>query len=205
MTPCDPTIALRLAARGKPVPESIRAQAQGLWDAALASSPLDDEALGAVQAWIEGYFAPLLVPGADYDSGAPADWRPCGHADGVIYLAGIRDANNHDRWVPGVEGMERTALRYLRPMSPLERATRAALEGRDHISGFAVPRTQGLFCYCPGIGAWSADVARDQRHGEEVRNLFSLSDAAIDAVQPAHKNRWVVRKPETGIWSVFYI
>jgi hypothetical protein len=38
-----------------------------------------------------------------------------------------------------------------------------------------------------------------------VRNLFSLSDAAIDAVQPAHKNRWVVRKPETGIWSVFYI
>jgi hypothetical protein len=203
-TPHDPTIALRLAERAKPVPPHILAKARGLWDDALAGNPLDDEDLRDVLAWIESYFAPLLVPGPEYQSDAPADWKPSGHADGVIYLAGIRNAQNQDRWIEGLEGLQRTALRYLKKPSPLECATRMALEGRDFISGFAVPQTQGLFRYCPGISAWAQDVENDRRHGEEVRNFFTIADAAIDAVQLPHRNRWIIRKPERGIWCVFY-
>lgn len=201
----DPTIVMRLAERGKQVPGDIHSKALDAWDKALSGKPVEDGAVFEIAAWLDSYFEPLLVPGPDYESDAPADWKPRGHADGVLYLAGIRDAQNQDRWIPGIEGLQRTALRYLRPASPVECATRMALEGRDRISGFAVPRLTGLYQYCPGIGAWKSDIEEDRRHGEEVFDFFTISDAAIDAVQPAHRNRWVVKKPEFGIWAIFYV
>lgn len=193
----------RLASKGVDVPREVLEACQRLYlsevDADLHQSKIEDEAV--VMAFLESHFAPLMVPGDGYPEDAPpADWKPCGQADGVIYFGKLEDSDTESFRTLLFKSRGKDAFRYLKPASKLVMAE------KKHYTGISKISVHGLFKNCQGIRLWRDEIIEEQKKSNQpMHAFFTYSARNVDAVQPAHKDRWIVIKAEEGIWAIFYI
>lgn len=146
--------------------------------------------------------AEKLVPGT-HPEGDLSTLKGVGQCEGVIYLgAGIKyvDLPDGDVHAAVLPSYERQALQYLRAMSKMWHARHFLLDGTRRV-GVSKPSID--FLITPEMRALAAKEERT------VEWLFTCDPQCINAVQPAHRGRWVVfpvthLMPE-GIWAIVYV
>ena len=208
---------LRLSSRGFEFPQEV-IEASGRIAAALRGQQVDLKegdfkiAIDAVEKWI----STKNKPGEGNEEGTPpADWKPCGKAEGVIHLGALVDEfgigltsgemdgrkenqkRGHKKYY--FKSLNRQAFRYLKPAEVLERVK------RKNPAGLAKINFDKLAAHIPGVAIVSTEIREHAtREGRPIHAWFTVSDAGIDAIQPRHAYRWIVRKVEDGIWALFY-
>lgn len=162
---------------------------------------------------VEPDFLARMIPGeGNPEDSVPADWRPCGRADGVIFFDKVHYTRSIDGSVEQVvvkPGRERQALRYLLSPKALPEVSGPAAgrvaQALDYILmkpgqlGMCEPNISFLLARNPSIECEAVDA------GHPLQRKFLSSRAGIDANQPQHASRWRVVKAEDGIWCVFYV
>ena len=211
----DATIPLRLNARDIEVPGEIVACAEDVTKA-IAGAAKNGEILGFDKGryadqvkklihWIDLYMSIQCRPGKPWDDGekeiALVDVRkpgnPRGNCDGIIFLNGIHDTE----YKFAVQSAQKEAFRYLKAGDPLvcfEMKSPAGLASIDFNS---------LCKHCVSFRDHRDEIRNARRRpGEEIHVFFALTRAGINAVQPEHCDRWIVKKSESeGVWCVLYI
>lgn len=144
--------------------------------------------------------AELLTPG-EHPEGRPLpELIGVGKCDGVFFLGkGTKAVAISDDEVHVVEilSLQREALRYLRPMSKNWHALQSFGANGARYTGTSRPSAHFL------IRRQMHEVAAKAKR--PIEWIFTMDEHCIDAVQPAHRNRFRVFRVEEGIWGVLYL
>lgn len=211
----EATAPLRLASRGFEFPDEVLEASEriaaGLAGQVVKMKGCEFEiAIGAVDKWI----STKNKPGEGNKEGSePSNWKPCGKAEGVIYLGdlvdelgitcGVMDGRKegqkrgHKKYI--FKSLNRQAFRYLKPAEILECVK------RNNPAGLAKINFDKLVAEIPAVKEFETEIRKQAKEqGRPVHAWFTLSEAGIEAIQPEHATRWIARKVEDGIWALFY-
>lgn len=155
----------------------------------------------------------LCTPGDHPEGCSDPDVRPCGKADGVVFLGEGREANelpDGNIEVKIVKSLKREAFRYLHPMPALWRALNNGKVGVCTPHGVEVLFTKDMF-------------EAEKSTGRKLHYMFASDDHGITAAHPIHRQladnaiidpdspptgreawRWKVVKVQEGIWVFLY-
>lgn len=152
----------------------------------------------------------------DYTSDAPADWKPAGKADGVVFLGQLSG--------PGGQIAKpsrlREAMRVLRPVNVLVRVERAARMGSDgnSVLGISQPKSDQIVLL-PGFNAFRDEIQKASLESGQPLVCFltwlEASPELCGAINPLqgpphsapHCQRWrCLGKPPgmEGVWALSY-
>lgn len=135
---------------------------------------------------------PRLVPGNHPEGKSPADLRPCGQCDGVIFfLAKTIYEPKSGAEIIAKPSAEREALRYLRPMPEMWKA--------EHLGQIGISRPHGIGGILP-----LAEIEMAARaQGRGLGWLFTCDEHSICICQ-TRREQWRVVKAAEEVWCVLF-
>ena len=140
----------------------------------------------------------VLIPGEGNEPGSePATWVPCGKADGVIFLGRL----------PGDDGYQRQALRYLRHFSGHAQSDAFVKKHRADAKG-RVRKMMGITDHSSNaaflIQAHPEILAAAEAADRKIEPWFAPTKAGRLINQPQYRNKWLVKNVEEGVWVVYF-